>query len=373
MKFGKEVALGLFILVAGVLLAYMSITVGKIQFGDTTKVQALFKSASGIVKDAPVMMAGIEIGHVEQLEVKNGQALLTLLLHDGTEAHKDAHAEIRSKSLLGEKYILLTAGSPSQPLLQDGDAILETKTPVDLDEVLNHLAPVLTKLDPNDLNSLIHTLAVSLDGKSQDIRTLLTGSAELMGELTKNKGTITRLVNNLDAAASGANSVLNGNRGAINRIVRNLDSVTARLRTDAPDLVQNINKVTVDVQKITGPFSGRAPMLAQNLDRIADGAADLSDQLKKHPELVPNLNQTLAELPPLLKKAPPMLDRLPVVLDQLSPVLKGADKLFGKAEDSLAKLNPVLDKANVILDEKKLKQILQEDGLNIHVDSVKLW
>jgi len=50
-----------------VLLAYMSITVGKVQFGDTLKVSALFDNASGVVKDAPVMMAGIEVGHVSVL------------------------------------------------------------------------------------------------------------------------------------------------------------------------------------------------------------------------------------------------------------------------------------------------------------------
>lgn len=369
MKHWKEFSLGLFILTAAVLLAYMSITIGKVQFGETLQVQAVFKNASGLVKDAPVMLAGIEVGHVKKMEVKDGQALMTLVLQPQVPIYRDARAEIRAKSLLGEKYIALLPGSSAEPPLQSGAEILNTMTPVDLDEVLNHLAPVLTTLDPQDLNTLIHSLAVAVEGRGEEIGSLIAGGAVLMEVIGENKTELARTIQNLDAAASQANSLLSRNRPALDRIVKNADVVVAELRRDTPGLLAGLRNTTDDVREITHPFKNKAPELAHNLEQIARDTAGLTQNFKKHPNLVANLDQTLLELPPLLKKAPATLDRLPEVLDQLSPVLSGANTL-------VEKLEPLLDKANEVLQDNSLSEIVNENGVKVQIEQgiqVRVW
>lgn len=369
MKHRKEFLLGLFILTAAGLLAYMSITIGKVQFGDSLEVSAHFDSAIGVVKDAPVMMAGIEIGHVQKLAVDNGRALLSLTLHPDVVIHQDAKAVIRAKSLLGEKYIAIDKGSESLPAMQDGDEILDTHTPVDLDEVLDHLSPVLTQLDPEDLNTLIHTLAVGIKGRGEDLGKLISGTSVLMSTFSDKKESVVRIVDNLDGFSGRANQLLANNGPAIDRLIRNLDATAITLKSDVPELTRNLNSMTTDVQKITGPFRDNAQKLATDLDRIAGNAARFTDSLDRNPQLVPNLNATLRDLPPLLQKAPKTLDRLPVILDQLSPVLEGA-------QNTLKQLDPVLKKADHLLDENTIKELLQEDGVKVHVErgiQVRLW
>lgn len=384
MKHWKEFALGLFILGAAALLAYMSITIGKVQFGDTLKVEAVFRNASGVVKDAPVMLAGIEVGHVEKMEVvDNDQALMKLVINPEVQVHNDARAEIRSKSLLGEKYINLLPGSGSAPLLQDGERIDNTMTPVDLDEVLNHLAPVLTKLDPDDVNTLVHTLALSVKGREQQIGKLINGSSIIVETVAENRDGIGRIVRNLDGAAASANSLLGRNGRQIDAIVDNLHVASAQLRSDAPGLFEDLDSITAEVHQITRPFSSNSSVLAERLDRISDSADRLTANLNDHPELVSNLNATLTELPPLLKRAPDTLDRLPAVLDQLSPVLNGANELLPDVKGTLVNVNgtlknldPVLLKADNLLDEKKLREVLQKEGVKVHIESgiqVRLW
>jgi len=369
MKHWKEFALGLFILTAGVLLAYMSITIGKVQFGETLQVEAVFKSASGIVKDAPVMLAGIEVGHVKSMEVKGDQALMRLRLSPDLNIYRDARAEIRSKSLLGEKYIAIIPGSSQQPRLQNNEQILDTMTPVDLDEVLNHLAPVLTRLDPEDLNTLIHSLAVAFEGRGEEIGELIAGTSVLMKTVGDNREAIERIVKNLDSTAAQANSLLARNRPAIDRIVANLDVAARDLRQDAPALLASLQNTTNDVRQITSPFKATAPQMAQNIDRIVTDTAAFTSQLNQHPNLIANLDNTLLELPPLLKKAPATLDLLPGVLEQLSPVLKNGNTL-------IEKLNPVLDKANDLLEDNKLSEIVTENGVKVQIEQgiqVRLW
>lgn len=367
MKQWKEFALGLFILTAAALLAYMSITIGKVRFGDTKLVEAVFKNASGIVKDAPVLMAGIEVGHVESMEVKNHKAKMSLVITPDIEVYADARAEIRAKSLLGEKYIALIPGNPETGMLRDGDEIQNTMTPVDLDEVLNHLAPVLTNLDPEDLNTIVHTLAVSFEGREEDLGEMISGASKLLKTVGNNEAKIERIINNLDGTTAQANRLFTRNGPAMEQLIHNFNAISRDLRNDAPLLVRNLNDITVEVRELTGPFRENAPNLARRLDRISASAEEFTDQLSEHPELVPNLNETLSELPPLLRKAPDTLDRLPAVLDQLSPVLSGANQL-------LTDVNPVLKKVDNLLEEKKIREILQEEGVNIHGDvTIKLW
>lgn len=374
MKHWKEFALGLFILGAAAVLAYMSLTIGKIQLGDTLKVEAVFNNASGVVKDAPVMLAGIEVGHVEAMEVvDNGRALMKMIIDPEVKVHNDARAEIRSKSLLGEKYINLKTGSATAPLLQDGERINDTMTPVDLDEVLNHLAPVLTKLDPEDVNTLVHTLALSIKGREKQIGRMIDGTSVLIDTVAQNREGLSRTIRNLDAVSGQANRLLSRNGASIDRIVDNLRVASTTLREDAPGLINDFSSISDDVKQITGPFTDKSSMLADRLDRITDSADRLTTNLNNHPELIPNLNATLTELPPLLRKAPDTLDRIPGVLDQLSPVLSGANELMPQLKQNLSNLDPVLQKANNLLDEKKIREILQQDGIKVNVKELRLW
>ncbi len=381
MKHWKEFALGLFILGAAALLAYMSITIGKVQFGDTLAVEAVFRNASGVVKDAPVMLAGIEVGHVDKLEVvNNGEALMKMVINPDVKVHADARAEIRSKSLLGEKYINLIPGTSTAPMLQDGERINNTMTPVDLDEVLNHLSPVLTKLDPDDVNTLIHTLALSVKGREKQIGRLIDGTSVIVDTVAENREGLSRTVKNLDSVASRANALLGRNGGRIDNIIENLNVTTTQLRADTPGLFRDLNSLTAEVHTITGPFSTHSQVITERLERITGSAERLTQNLDAHPELIDHLNATLVELPPLLKRAPDTLDRLPVILDQLSPVLTGANDLLpevrgvlGDLKPVLTNVNPVLLKADKLLDEDKLRKLLQEEGLKVEVKGLSLW
>jgi phospholipid/cholesterol/gamma-HCH transport system substrate-binding protein len=372
-KHWKEMALGGFILTAGALLAYMSLTLGRFQFGETVKFTAVFNSAVGVVKDAPVMMAGIEVGHVESMEVRQGRALMHLVVNPDIKMFSDARAEIRSKSLLGEKYIAIDAGSAQAPPLPNGEQIKNTMTPVDLDEVLNHLAPVLTKLDPDDLNTLLHTFAVAVKGKEKDMGDLIKGTASLMRTVSGNENEIARIVKNLDGAAGQANRLLSRNGASIESIISNLRVASASLGTDAPELLRSLRAVSGEVHTITGPLSENGEQIAKRIDNISRDAEQFTDSLSRHPDLIPNLNTSLSELPPLLRKAPATLDRLPAVLDQLTPVLGNADKLMTKVGNSLERLDPVLDNANQLLNEKKIRQLLQDEGVKVNIEKFKLF
>lgn len=371
-KYTKELMLGGFILVSGGLLAMMSLTIGRFQFGDSLRVKAVFSSASGIVKDAPVMLAGIEVGHVASLQVENNQAAMELVLKPEITLHVDASAMIRAKSLLGEKFVMLKPGSSKKPLMQSGDTIKKTEVPVDMDEVLTHLGPVLTKINPEDINTLIHTLAASIKGKEHELRDVIKGSSVLLKVVSENRESVSRMIANLDITAQEASRLLTRNRGSLNKIVGNLDSMTSSLRHDAPTTLRNVNSLTREIRELTGPFRLRAPQFAERLDQISLDAARLTRRFSEHDSLIPNLDLTMSKLPSLLDKAPATLDRVPPLIDKLMPTLDNTNALFAKVDKSFDKIDPLLDKMGKLLDEKEIRRLLQQEGVKVFMEDIKV-
>src|SRR5688500_12095225 len=101
-RVNNEVMLGAFIVGAGGLLAYMSIAVGGFNMTPGVHVTAKFSNASGLVKDASVSVAGVEVGHVEGLTVEHDKAVVKLFLNKEAHIRSDVVAAVRAKSLLGE-------------------------------------------------------------------------------------------------------------------------------------------------------------------------------------------------------------------------------------------------------------------------------
>jgi len=102
-----EAKVGLFVLVALIILGYMSFRVGEQGFGMKKgyPVNVVFDDATGLEKDASVQIAGVEVGRVEDISLKNGKALVRLRITPEVKLEKDAEAKIKAYGILGDKYV----------------------------------------------------------------------------------------------------------------------------------------------------------------------------------------------------------------------------------------------------------------------------
>ena len=136
-----ETTVGIFVLVGILCLAYLSIKLGKMELfgGDSYQVSADFDSASGLKSGASVEIAGVEVGSVARivLDPKSGtQARVDLRLRSGVKLSDDVIAAVRTRGIIGDKFILLKPGG-SDRILVDGGKIRETESAVDLEELLS--------------------------------------------------------------------------------------------------------------------------------------------------------------------------------------------------------------------------------------------
>ena len=133
-----ELVVGLVLLGILGMLGYMSLRLGQVDLvgGRGYRVQAKFMTVGGLQTGAIVELAGVEIGRVEHIALdKNYRARVQLSLKDSIPLYEDAKAAIKTKGLIGERYIEIAPGrGPKQ--LEPGGEIRDTESPVDIQELI---------------------------------------------------------------------------------------------------------------------------------------------------------------------------------------------------------------------------------------------
>ena len=81
-----------------------------LNFNDSTKFNALFKYAEGIEIGSSVKIAGIKIGEVTSIELKDGSVYLSGLIDSAHPIPSDSILQIQSDGIFGNKYLLIEPG-----------------------------------------------------------------------------------------------------------------------------------------------------------------------------------------------------------------------------------------------------------------------
>ncbi len=138
-KIDLELAVGFFVLIGILSLGYLSIKLGRLEFFGEGRyiVYAKFEKAGGIKSGAVVEIAGVEVGKVKSIVLdKDYQATISLLINKDVKIQEDAIASIRTKGLIGEKYIEISPGG-SENVLPIGGTIRETESAIDLERIIS--------------------------------------------------------------------------------------------------------------------------------------------------------------------------------------------------------------------------------------------
>jgi phospholipid/cholesterol/gamma-HCH transport system substrate-binding protein len=126
-------------LIGIIALGYLSFKLGKIDFlsGGYYTLYAEFDKVGGIKKGSVVEIGGVPVGSVEKVTLNNKyQAVVELKILSSIKLPDDSIASVRTKGLIGEKYIQITPGGSDQYIAQNGK-IRETESSIDIEEVLS--------------------------------------------------------------------------------------------------------------------------------------------------------------------------------------------------------------------------------------------
>ena len=137
-KLDLELTVGLFIIAGILCLGYLSIKLGKMEMirGNGYDTYALFSNTGGLRTGSPIVIAGVDVGRVKSILLENYEARVVLHLPENVKIQEDAIASIKTKGLIGERYVEITPGG-SEKMIGPGGRIRETQPAVDLEELIS--------------------------------------------------------------------------------------------------------------------------------------------------------------------------------------------------------------------------------------------
>jgi phospholipid/cholesterol/gamma-HCH transport system substrate-binding protein len=269
----SEAKVGLFVLAGFIILGYMSVQVGKGSLGlkKGYSVDVFFESAAGLDRDASVQIAGVEVGRVESIKLKDGRALVSLRITPDVKLEKDVIAAIKTHGVLGDKYVEIIPGTKGQSFLESGGQISLTERHADIDKLLSQVA-----LIAEDIKTLTGSLSKVLGGKQGE---------QSIGDIIENTRQLTY----------NLNSLVRSNEASFHTILEN-----------TRDLTGNLNKVvTKNDEKIAQVLDGLKGA-SEEMKNTFTSLSDISEgmkkgegtvgQLLKDKTTVEKLNKTLSSL-----------------------------------------------------------------------------
>ncbi len=134
-----EFMVGIFVIFGIFALGYISVNLGNLDLfnKESYRVFAEFEKIGGLKPGASVEIAGVTVGRVKSVELtKDFTALVEMALKSNVRLQEDAIASIKTKGLIGEKFIEITPGG-AEETIPDGGRIEETESAVDLEELIS--------------------------------------------------------------------------------------------------------------------------------------------------------------------------------------------------------------------------------------------
>jgi phospholipid/cholesterol/gamma-HCH transport system substrate-binding protein len=104
--------------------------------GDRYEVYAIFSDIGGLKEGSSVVIAGVEVGRVESINIEDYEAKVVFSVSTDIILQEDSIATIKTRGLIGEKYLSLTPGG-SEEIIKPGGQIRETSPPVDFEDLIS--------------------------------------------------------------------------------------------------------------------------------------------------------------------------------------------------------------------------------------------
>ena len=134
----RDLIVGVFVAIGLAAIAYLSLQVGGFSYGGPGgfKIVAAFDDIGGLTTRAPVVISGVKVGQVTDVELDDDlRARVVLDLRPDLELSIDTSASIRTSGLLGNQFIALEPGGEID-LLASGDVIDFTESALNLEKLI---------------------------------------------------------------------------------------------------------------------------------------------------------------------------------------------------------------------------------------------
>ena len=295
--------------------------------------QVAFPNAFDLADQADVRIAGVSVGKVvsKQLDPADSRTLVTIqMANQYAPIHRNAVAILRQKTLLGETYVQLSAGSPNAPPVPDGGRLNNGQVvpAVQLDQIFNTFDPTTRAA----FRSWQQELAKAIRGNDQNLN-------DVLGNLPTFAVNLTQLLQVLDVEHSAVVSLVQNGGTTFNALNRD------------PAALSNL---------ITAGDKTFGTLAANN--------NALADTFHVFPTFLTQQRLTMADLQTFSTNADPVIKELIPVAQQLGPTLAAVNQLSPHLRKLFVQLGPLVTASNTGL--PATERVLKGLGPNTLLDQL---
>lgn len=263
----KVGALTLVTVVIGVLILRFVESTGTSD--DGYRVHLFLNDVIGIARRSHVRVAGIPVGHVDDIRLELGRARIELVIEPDFVLYEDATATKTTRNLLGEYHLILTPGTPGGRRLVDGDEIVRASGGSTPDEVLQSTARITASVE-----RITASLANAVDSSEarQNMRDMLNSLAEVTQAL---------------------NQTVRENRESIRNIMLGVEHITNQGESDAVVILDNVRVVTAELRELLAGSESGEPGAREQVTGLVDRLNSATETLDKS---LKNIESTTARV-----------------------------------------------------------------------------
>jgi phospholipid/cholesterol/gamma-HCH transport system substrate-binding protein len=247
-------------------------------------VKMVFENVLDLVPQSQCRVNDVPVGKVTKIDLVNWKAVVTCRLRDSVELPGNAVATISQTSLLGEKFVALSAPQGQTPqgrLVQGAEIPLERTTrSTEVEEVLSAMSMLITGGGLEQISTINHELNAALQGHTVQLRDLLGRLNTFVGTLDRQKGQIVTTIDKVDRLAA---TLARHNK----TIADTIDStgpavkVLKSQRQDLTKLLVNMDKLSTVATRIINRSQGDTVANLQSLQVILENTNKASNVIPK--------------------------------------------------------------------------------------------
>lgn len=233
-----------------------------------------FAATAGVAANSEVAYLGVTYGSVRSVSMEGDKVIIEMAIDRDKRIPAGSRARIFRKSAVGEPFIDFAPPEDFEeggPSIAPGErlGIEDTSVPLEFSELLRAASRLLAAVDPEQTRTLIHELAVALNGRGDALRDLTVSSDAMLQTFADRS----ELLDSLSANNTRLTRTVTERRDSLSSAIGDLAELAESLRTVEPEttvLLERGTELLGQTADLVSDVRGNLDCVLHDLDDVID-------------------------------------------------------------------------------------------------------
>ena len=235
-----------------------------VAWASSIRYYAVFAEAGGLATGNDVTMAGMKLGSVTSMALKNGDIEVTFSLDGTISLGSQTTAHIKTGTLLGEKVLTLDSDGTGKMRPNDVIPLSRTSSPYSLTEAVDDLTTNVAATDTASLNESLKTLSAMLEQIAPQLGPAFDGLTRVSKAVNERDDTLSELLK----YGSDVAKILGERSQQVNTLILNANDLVGVLAARRQAIVGLLANTSAVAQQLSGLVHDNEQQLAPTLDKL---------------------------------------------------------------------------------------------------------